>query len=160
MRRRAVQAMAVLSVAVVLVVAGCSSDDDDTSEEAASESSVELPSEAAEALEAYTQASAVDTDGAAVLETVTEDYTFLSVGETVLDRDAYAAEVDNYSSDFTVVTIGEDVVVGGEDTYVVSRANEVTDSGFGFASTGFSVFRVVEVEDGVWLVDAHRFTGD
>ena len=148
------KAFALVGVALMLVLAGCG-DDDDTSEE--SSESVELPAEAADALAAYSQATAVDRDGEAMLAVVTEDFTFLSVGDTVLDRDAYAAEVDGYVDDFAVENLGEDVVVGGGGTYIVSRSNTV--SGGGFDSTGFSVFRLVD-SDGEWLVDAHRFTGD
>ncbi|MGI9576727.1 MAG: hypothetical protein ACR2OH_00840 [Microthrixaceae bacterium] len=143
-----------LGLVLVLLVAGCGSDDD--SSEGSSES-VELPAEAVDALAAYTEATAVDHDGDAMLVTVTDDYTFLSVGETVKDKDAYADEVNLYSSDYVIETIGDDEVVGGGDTYIVSRANDA--SGGGFFSTGFSVIRLVETEDG-WLVDAHRFLGD
>ena len=145
---------ALVGVALMLVLAGCG-DDDDTSEE--SSESVELPAEAADALAAYSQATAVDRDGEAMLAVVTEDFTFLSVGDTVLDRDAYAAEVDSYFDDFTVENLGDEVVVGGGDTYVVSRPSAA--SGGSFDSTGFSVIRIVD-SDGEWLVDAHRFTGD
>jgi hypothetical protein len=145
---------ALAGVALMLVLAGCG-DDDDSSE--GSSESVELPAEAADVLAAYTEATAVDHDGDAMLAVVTEDFTFLSVSDTVLDRDAYAAEVDSYTSDFTVETLGDDVVVGGGDTYIVSEPN--TAGGGGFTSTGFSVIRIVD-SDGEWLVDAHRFTGD
>jgi hypothetical protein len=153
---------ALAGVALMLVLAGCG-DDDDASEESSepsseeSSESVELPAEAADVLAAYNEATAVDHDGDAMLAVVTEDFTFLSVGDTVLDRDAYAAEVDSYLEGFTVETLGDEVVVGGGNTYIVSEPN--TASAGGLDTTGFSVFRIVE-SDGEWLVDAHRFTGD
>ena len=154
MRNRVMKTFALAGVALMLVLAGCG-DDDDSSE--GSSESVELPAEAADVLAAYTEATAVDHDGDAMLAVVTEDFTFLSVGDTVLDRDAYAAEVNRYGSNFTVENLGDDVVVGDADTYIVSTPQSAGGAGFG--STGFSVIRVVE-SDGEWLVDAHRFTGD
>ena len=155
MRIRVMKTFALAGVASMLMLAGCG-DDDDSSE--GSSESVELPAEAADVLAAYSEATAVDHDGDAMLAVVTEDFTFLSVGDTVLDRDAYAAEVDGYAEDFAVESFGDEVVVGGGDTYIVSKPNTAGGAG-GFTSTGFSVFRIVD-SDGEWLVDAHRFTGD
>jgi len=154
MRNRVMKTFALAGVALMLVLAGCG-DDDDSSE--GSSESVELPAEAADVLATYNQATAVDHDGDAMLAVVTEDYTFLSVGDTVLDRDAYAAEVNGYTTNFTVENLGDDVVVGDADTYIVSTPQSAGGAALG--SHGFSVIRVVE-SDGEWLVDAHRFTGD
>ena len=152
MRNRMIKTLTLVGLALMLLLAGCGDDSSEGSSE-----SVTLPGGAADVLAAYREATAVDRDGDAMLAVVTEDFTFLSVGTAVDDRDAYATEVNRYSSDWVVENIGDDVVVGGGDTYIVSQPNAV--SGGGFASTGFSVFRIVEV-DGEWLVDAHRFTGD
>ena len=154
MRNRVMTTFVLAGVVLMLVLAGCG-DDDDSSE--GSSESVELPAEAADALASYGEATAVDHDGDAMLDLVTEDFTFLSYGDTVLDRDGYAAEVNSYVAEFAVEDPGDDVVVRGVDTYIVSRPNTLSVGGFG--ATGVSVFRIVE-SDGEWLVDAHRFIGD
>ncbi len=153
MRNQVLKSLALMGIALVLLLAGCG--DDDASSEGSSDS-VTLPAEAADALAAYSVATAVDHDGDAMLAFVTDDFTFLSFG-AVLDRDSYAAEVNTYALDFTVEVLGDDVVVGGGDTYIVARPNAVSTGTL--ETSGVSVFRVVE-SDGEWLVDAHRFTGD
>jgi hypothetical protein len=100
---------------------------------------VELPAEAATALAAY----------------VTDEYTFISYGD-VTDATAYADWVTKYYANFKVELLGDPMVLGGGDTYIVAEPERVTTPAL---KDGFSVFRLVQV-DGVWLVDEHRFTGE
>jgi outer membrane murein-binding lipoprotein Lpp len=116
--------------------------------------SVQLPDEAAEALANYSKAVTA-ADGKAMLDYVTEGFTFLAYGDAQ-QRDAYAAQITAFYGDFKVEVLGEPMVLGGGDTYIVAEPERVTTPAL---ASGFSVFRLTEV-DGVWLVDAHRFTGE
>jgi hypothetical protein len=115
---------------------------------------VELPAEAATALAAYS-AAVTSADGQAMLEHVTDTYTFISYGD-VTDATAYADWVTRYYANFKVELLGDPMVLGGGDTYIVAEPERVTKPEL---AEGFSVFRLVQV-DGVWLVDEHRFTGE
>lgn len=178
MMRRLIAGLAVLG----LVLAGCSSDPTTSDEYAALEqelaqtkselvevtterdalvaeadkrAGVELPAEAAEALDNYNKA-VLNANGEAMLNYVTEDFTFLSYGNDVQERDFRADWVTQYYKGFEMETIGDLMVLGGGDTYIVDQPERVTTPAL---AEGFSVIRLVQVE-GVWLVDAHRFTGE
>jgi len=123
--------------------------------EADKRAGVELPAEAAEALDNYNKA-VLNANGEAMLNYVTEDFTFLSYGNDVQERDFRADWVTQYYKGFEMETIGDLMVLGGGDTYIVDQPERVTTPAL---AEGFSVIRLVQVE-GVWLVDAHRFTGE
>ncbi|MCJ7710090.1 MAG: hypothetical protein MUQ32_04585 [Chloroflexi bacterium] len=117
--------------------------------------SVELPAAAAAALKNYVDA-VLAADGDTMLEYVTPEFTFLSYGNEVQRREAYADEVNQYSKGFKVEVLGDQMVLGGGHTYIVAEPERATTPVWAQA---FSVFRLVQV-DGDWLVDTHRFTGE
>ena len=92
-----------------------------------------------------------------MLAYVTDDFSFLSYGTDVQERDFRAGYVTrNYGPlDFTVEEIGERTVVGGGDEYILSVPERAVTPAI---AEGISVVRLVKI-DGVWLVDAHRFLG-
>lgn len=116
--------------------------------------SVELPTEVAAVLKNYGDAVLAG-DGDAMLEYVTDDYTFLSYGD-VTARDARADWVSRYYASFKLEVLGDPMVLGGGDTYIIATPERVTKPAW---AIGFSVIRIVRV-DGAWLVDSHRFTGE
>lgn len=115
---------------------------------------VELPAEAAAALANYSEA-VLAADGEAMLNYVTDDFAFISYGEPQ-QRDFRADYVTRYYKDFKVTVLGDPMVLGGGETYIVAEPERATTPAL---ADGFSVFRLVRV-DGAWLVDAHRFTGE
>jgi len=164
----------VLSLALGVLLAGCGSDPTTSEEykaleqqlsavtaerdalaaESAQSWSAELPAEAAAALENYGKA-VTGADGQAMLNYVTDDFTFLSYGNA-LSRDSYASTITAFYKDFQVEYLGEHLVLGGGDTYIVAEPVRATSPAW---VSGFSVLRLKQV-DGVWLVDVHRFTGE
>ena len=138
---------------LVLFAASCGSDDsDDSSSDAAT---VELPAEVDELLANYEMAAEA-ADGEAMLDYLSEDFTFVSYAEPA-DRETYAAYVTENYAGFEVEAIGERTVLGGGDQYIVATAERVTAPQ---PVEGVSVLRVVQSDDGTWLVDVHRFTGE
>ncbi|MEN8235920.1 MAG: hypothetical protein ABFR89_13470 [Actinomycetota bacterium] len=142
--------VALFAVALSLVAAGCSSSDS-----AASAETVELPEGAAEALANYTDA-VLAADGDAMLDYVTDDFAFLSYGTDVQEGEFRADYVTRYYGNFEVEVIGDQTVVGGGDTYIVSVPERATTPAL---AEGISVIRLVE-SNGAWLVDVHRFVGE
>ena len=139
---------------LLLVTAGCSSSDPSATE-TTSVGAVELPAAAAEALANYTDA-VLAADGDAMLDYVTDDFAFLSYGTDVQEREFRADYVTKYYGNMEVEIIGDQTVVGGGDTYIVSVPERATTPAL---AEGISVVRLVE-SDGVWLVDVHRFVGE
>ena len=85
---------------------GCCNDDDDDA------ATVELPTEGLEVYENYTEAL-LSADGEAMLEYVTDDFTWLSYGTNLMDAEYRADDVtENYGS-FEVEESDERTVVGG-----------------------------------------------
>jgi hypothetical protein len=117
---------------------------------------VDLPAGAAEALDSYTN-TLLAADGEAMLAFVTEDFAFLSYGTDVQEREYRAGYVTSYYANFDVKTIGDPMVLGSSDTYIVAIPESATASS-GVAE-GFSTIRIIQ-DDGAWLVDVHRFTGE
>ncbi len=115
---------------------------------------VELPAEAAAALANYSEA-VLAADGEAMLNYVTDDFAFISYGEPQ-QRDFRADYVTKYYENFKVTMLGDPMVLGGGDTYIVAEPERATTPAL---AEGFSVYRLVRV-NGAWLVDAHRFTGE
>ena len=115
---------------------------------------VELPAEAAQALDNYAKATR-EADGEAMLNYVTNSFTFLSYGEPQ-QRDAFADFITKNWTNFKVTTLGDRMVLGGGDMYIVAEPESATKPPL---VEGFSVYRLVRT-NGVWLVDAHRFTGE
>ena len=115
---------------------------------------VELPAGAAQALDNYAEATRA-ADGEAMLNYVTDNFTFLSYGEPQ-QRDVFAAFITKNWTNFKVTTLGDRMVLGGGNMYIVAEPQSATKPAL---VEGFSVFRLVQT-DGVWLVDAHRFTGE
>ena len=165
----------ILVIALLLTAGGCSSDPTASSEyqnleqqlaemtaerdalaaRVAEPWSVELPAEAAEALDKYGEAVTA-ADGEAMLGCVTDGFTFLSYGNDVQERDFRAEYVTaNYGS-FKMEILGTPMVLGSGDTYIVAEPERVTKPAW---VSGFSLIRLKQV-DGVWLVDAHRFIGE
>ena len=116
---------------------------------------VALPSVAAGALANYTDA-VLAADGDAMLDYVTDDFTFLSYGTDVQEREFRADYVTRNYGNFELEVIGDQTVVGGGDTYIVSTPERATTPA---VVAGISVIRLVE-SDGTWLVDVHRFVGE
>ena len=116
---------------------------------------VELPAAAAKALDNY-GAAVVAADGEVMLNYVTDEFTFLSYGTDVQEREFWAAYVTKNYGSFSVESIGDRMVLGGGDTYVVSEPERATKPAL---VEGFSTYRLVN-RDGEWLVDVHRFTGE
>ena len=132
---------------MVIVVAGACSDDSDSS------GTVELPDEAAELVEDYYQTVAVEHDGDAMMELVTDSFEFVS-GTDSIDKEAWAGEVNRLYENFTVDRLDDAVVVGGDGEYLVSQPEHV--AGTGMDEDAFSVLRVVEDDDG-WRIDMHVY---
>ncbi len=116
---------------------------------------VVLPERAAEALANYTDA-VLAADGDAMLDYVTDDFAFLSYGTDVQEREFRAGYVTRNYGTFELEVIGDQTVVGGGDTYIVSTPERATTPA---VAEGISVVRLVE-SDGTWLVDVHRFVGE
>jgi hypothetical protein len=138
-----------IGLVVVFSISGCSGSD------SADESSVELPAAAAEAYENYTEAL-LDANGDAMLNYVTAEFTFLSYGTDVQEREFRADYVTTYYKNFAIEETGERTVVGGGDTYIFSVPERVTTP---VQADGISVVKMVEI-DGIWLVESHRFLGE
>ena len=149
---------AALIVAGLLIAGGgigaCGGDDSDGS---SPDASVELPAEVAEVYDNYTEALLAG-DGEAMLEFVTDDFTWLSYGTNLMDAEYRADYVTRYYSqlNFDVEEIGEPTVVGGGAEYIFSTPERATTPAI---ADGISLVKMVEV-DGTWLVSAHRFLGE
>jgi ketosteroid isomerase-like protein len=144
-----------VAVSLLALFVGACSDDDDSGDGSSDEVTVELPAEVDELLANY-EAAAEAADGEAMLDYVSEDFTFVSYAEPA-DRETYAAYVtENYAA-FEVEAIGERTVLGGGDEYIVATPERTTAPQ---PVEGVSVIRVVQSEDGTWLIDVHRFTGE
>lgn len=147
---------AALILAGVLVAGGgvvaCGGDDSDDS---TSDVSVELPAEVVEAYDNYSEA-VLAADGDAMLEFVTDDFTWLSYGTNLMDADYRADYVTRYYGDFEVEAIGETTVVGGDDEYIFSTPERATTPA---VADGISLVKMEKVDD-TWLVSAHRFLGE
>ncbi|MGI9578406.1 MAG: hypothetical protein ACR2OH_09425 [Microthrixaceae bacterium] len=144
-----------IAIAVVLaagaLATSCSSDDDNATD---TDSSVELPEAAADTLAAY-DAAVFSGDGETMLEYVTNDFTFLSYGDELQQREFRAEYVTENYTDFDVEVIGPRTAVGDDEAFVVSRPERAMAP---VNADGFSTIRIVESSD-EWLVDAHRFVG-
>ena len=143
-------------LAVGLLVAGggivsCGGDSDESTTDA----SVELPAEVVEAYNDYTQAL-LSADGEAMLEFVTDDFTWLSYGTNLMDAEYRAEYVSTYYGSFEVEAIGEPTVVGGGGEYIFSTPERATTPA---VADGISLVKMVRVDD-TWLVSAHRFLGE
>ena len=139
-------------------VAGCGDDDsadEASTDDAVAEETIELPAEAATAYDEYT-AAALAADGDAMLAFVTDDFTFLSYGTDVQERDFRADYVTQNYGNFQLEEIGDRVVVGGGSEYIVAIPERATTP---LVADGISVVKLVEV-DGNWLVQSHRFLGE
>lgn len=136
-------------------LAEVTSERDELVADAVDSARVDLPAGAAEALDNYTEA-VLAADGDAMLDYVTDDFTFLSYGTDVQEREFRADYVTAYYGNFQVETIGDQTVVGSGDTYIVSVPERATTPA---VAEGFSTIRLVEY-DGTWLVDVHRFVGE
>ena len=149
---------AALMVAGVLVAGGgivaC---DGDGSDGSTPDASVELPAEVVEAYDNYTEALLAG-DGEAMLEFVTDDFTWLSYGTNLMDAEFRADYVTTYYSqlNFDVEEIGEPTVVGGGAEYIFSVPERAVTPAI---ADGISLVKMVEVDDR-WLVSAHRFLGE
>ena len=147
---------AALIVAGVLVAGGgivaCGGDDSDGS---TPDASVELPAEVVEAYDNYIEAL-LAADGEAMLEFVTDDFTWLSYGTNLMDAEYRADYVTRYYGNFDVEEIGEPTVVGGGDEYIFSVPERATTPAI---ADGISLVKMVKVDD-TWLVSAHRFLGE
>jgi hypothetical protein len=143
-------------LAGVLVAGGgivaCGGDDSD---ESTSDASVELPAEVVEAYDNYTGALLAG-DGEAMLEFVTDDFTWLSYGTNLMDAEYRADYVTRYYGNFEVDAIGEPTVVGGGDEYIFSTPERATTPA---VADGISLVKMEKVDD-TWLVSAHRFLGE
>lgn len=135
------------------LAAGCGGDDD--AAEATTEAGIELPAEAAQAFESYTEAL-LAADGETMLKYVTDDFTWLSYGTNLMDAEHRAGYVTQYYGGFEVTEIGERTVVGGGDEYVFATPERATTP---VVAEGISLVKMVKV-DGDWLVAAHRFLGE
>ena len=133
-------------------IVACAEDDGG---QTSADASVELPPEAVEAYENYAEAM-LDADGDAMLDYVTDDFTWLSYGTNLMDAEYRADWVTRYYSSFEVEDIGERTVVGGGDEYIFSTPERATTPAL---ADGISVVKIVKV-DGTWLVAAHRFLGE
>ena len=144
-----VRALLVGFLVLAMVVTGCGGDDDG---EAAT---VELPAEALEVYEAYTEALRSG-DGEAMLEHVTDDFTWLSYGTNLMDAEDRADYVtENYGS-FEVDEIDERTVVGGDDEYVFSVPERATTPA---VADGISLVKMEKIDD-TWFLSAHRVLGE
>ena len=144
------QRILALLLVLMMAAAACSDDgDSDSSTEA-----VDLPDAAAVAVDDYYEAVAVEHDGQAMLEFVTDDFQSVSV-DGVLSADEWADDVDALFDDFAVERLGDPAVLGGGSEYLVSQPEHIT--GTGVDDFVFSVMTVVD-EDGTWLVGSHEYT--
>jgi hypothetical protein len=98
-------------------------------------------------------------DTEAMLDYVTEDFTFQSYGE-VNSLAQYQAYINQYyeNLNFNIEPTGDRVAVGEGDTYIVSEPGFVTWNG-NIGVRGFSVVTLVE-SDGTWLVKQIRWIGE
>lgn len=144
--------VATLMVAGAAMVGGCGGDDSD---DATSSVTVELPAEVIEAFDAYADAM-LAADGEAMLDFVTDDFTWLSYGTNLMDAEYRAGYVTQYYKGFEVTEIGERTVVGGGDEYIFSVAEQATTPA---VANGISLVKMVKIDD-TWLVSAHRFLGE
>lgn len=110
-----------------------------------------------EAYDNYTEALLAG-DGEAMLEFVTDDFTWLSYGTNLMDAEYRADYVTTYYSqlNFDVEEIGEPTVVGGGAEYIFSVPERAVTPAI---ADGISLVKMVEVDDR-WLVSAHRFLGE
>jgi len=143
-------------MAGVLVVGGgivaCGGDDSD---ESTPDALVELPAEVVEAYDNYGEA-VLAADGEAMLEFVTDDFTWLSYGTKLMDAEYRADYITRYYGNFEVEAIGEPTVVGGGDEYIFSTPERATTPE---VADGISLVKMEKVDD-TWLVSAHRFLGE
>jgi hypothetical protein len=152
MFRRSARRITLVALAAVLsLAAGCGDD----AEQETADATVELPDAALEAYEDYTQ-TLLDADGEAMLDYVTDDFTFLSYGTNLMDAEFRADYVTENYGFFDVEEVGERTVVGGGDEYILSVPERATTPA---VADGISVAKMVEI-DGEWLVQAHRFLGE
>lgn len=144
-------------LAASVVVASCGSDDESSgsADAAATVEDVELPAEAQEAYDNYVD-TLLAADGDAMLDHVTDDFTWLSYGTNLLDAEARADWVTKYYDGFAIAETGEQITVGADDEYIFALAERVTTPMF---ADGISLVKIVLV-DGEWLVEAHRFLGE
>ena len=147
---------ATLMLAGVLVAGGgivaCGGDGSDGS---TPDASGELPAEVVEAYDNYTEAL-LAADGEAMLEFVTDDFTWLSYGTKLMEAEDRAAYVTRNYGNFEVEAIGEPTVVGGGDEYIFSTPERATTPA---VADGISLVKMEKVDD-TWLVSAHRFLGE
>ena len=148
---------AALILAGVLVAGGgivaCGGDDSDGSTHGAS---VELPAEVVEAYDNYTEALLAG-DGEAMLEFVTDDFTWLSYGTNLMDAEYRADYVTRYYSR-ELRSRGDRRTNRGwrGDEYIFSVPERAVTPAI---ADGISLVKMVEVDDR-WLVSAHRFLGE
>jgi hypothetical protein len=119
----------------------------------------DLPQGALETLNAVRSMTNAPYDTEAMLDYVTEDFTFQSYGE-VNSLAQYRAYINQYyeNVNFNIESTGDRVAVGGGDTYIVSEPGLVTWNG-NPGVRGFSVVTLVE-SDGTWLVKQIRWIGE
>ena len=152
MRRFAVLGSAVLIATGAFAVGACDSDD---SGEVSTDATVELPAEALEVYRDYTKALLAG-DGDAMLDYVTEDFTWLSYGTNLMEADERAEYVTANYGGFEVEETAEMTVVGGDNEYIFSVPERATTP---VVAEGISLVKMVMV-DGNWLLSAHRFLGE
>lgn len=149
MRRRiVVLGSAALLATAAFSMGACGDDDTD-------DGTVELPADALEVYHDYT-AALVAGDGEAMLDYVTDDFTWLSYGTNLMEADDRAEYVTNYYGGFSVEEIGDYTVVGEGDEFIFSVPEQATTPVF---ADGISLVKMVNV-DGGWLLAAHRFLGE
>ena len=148
---------AVIAAGILIAGGGVVACGGDDSDETTPDASVELPTEVAEAYDNYTEALLAG-DGDAMLEFVTDDFTWLSYGTNLMDAEYRAEYVTTYYSqlNFDVEEIGEPTVVGGGSEYIFSVPERATTPAI---ADGISLVKMVKVDD-TWLVSAHRFLGE
>lgn len=146
---------ALIVAGVVVAGGGVVACGGDNSDESNSDASVGLPAEVVEAYDNYSEA-VLAADGDAMLEFVTEDFTWLSYGTNLMDAEYRADYVNRYYGDFEVEAIGETTVVGGDDEYIFSTPERATTPA---VADGISLVKMENV-GGTWLVSAHRFLGE
>lgn len=152
MPKRSARKIAVVALAAVLsVAAGCGDD----AEQEASDTTVALPDAALEAYEDYAQ-TLRDADGDAMLDYVTDDFTFLSYGTEVQEAEFRADYVTENYTDFEIEEIGDPIVVDGGDEVIFAVREQATTPA---PAEGISLVKMVQVGD-EWLTEAHRFLGE
>ena len=149
-RRAALKVVALLVASSALVACGGGDSDGSTAE-----TLVEMPAEVEEVYDSYTSAL-LAADGDAMLDFVTDDFTWLSYGTDLMDAEYRADYVTKYYGGFEVEAVGEPTVVGGDDEYVFSTPERATTP---VVADGISLVKMVRVGDN-WLVSAHRFLGE